>query len=101
MSGRRISLELKPELSRFMQQERSRLKTQYGLNVTNHDIIRTLLEQHRLRVMNAAEEDKAMLWYYQKLEDLERDTATAAARAAETAPDAPRRRPPGRPPKKW
>lgn len=101
MSGRRVVIDLKPELSRFLEQERSRIRTQYGLRVSGPDIIRALLEQHRLRVMNAAEEDSALLWYYQRLKEREIDSAASPTSTSGAPQDAPGRRPPGRPPKKW
>lgn len=100
--ARRVTIELKPEQSRFLDQERSRLLTQHKLRVSNQDIIRTLIEQHRLRVMQAAEEDKAYLWYYERLKEHERDTAAAGATSAtRTAEDGSRRGAQGRPPKRW
>lgn len=100
MSGRRIVIELKGELSRFLEQEKSRLRTQYGLVVSNPDIVRVLLEQHRLRVVSAAGEDEAILWYHQKLKEREIDSSPSSTDAAIATEDTPKGAR-GRKPKKW
>lgn len=64
---RRITLDLNPDHSRFLSQEKSRLRIQYGLKVNEQDILRTLVEQHRLRVLHSAEEDESIIWYYENL----------------------------------
>ena len=80
-----MSVILPTELSLFLGQEKTRFSIQHGIQVTEQDIIRTLLEQHRLRVYQAASEDEALLWYYQNWENREYDITTAATKSAESA----------------
>lgn len=52
----------------FLGQERKRLKLQYGLNVSDAEIIEVLIEQHKMRVMQIGSEDPdSLIWFYRKL----------------------------------
>jgi hypothetical protein len=84
-SRRKIIVELNQDMSLFLTQERSRLYTQYGLRVTPSDILKTLLYQHKMRIIQAVEEDESLLWYHDKLKERERDRTTEAAFAAENS----------------
>lgn len=80
--SRNIVIELDPDTSRFLNQEKSRLYTQYNIKVTPKDIILTLLRQHKLRVLSEADETEAMLWYYDIMKA--QDEYTNAPGTAET-----------------
>ena len=81
--GRNVLLHLTPELSRFLSQEQSRLKSTYGIKVTDREILCTLLELHRLRVMSEAEERDSLLWYYDRV--IRDDRAPKATRTPQSS----------------
>lgn len=81
--GRKITLDLNPELSRFLSQEQSRLQSTYGIKVTDKEILYTLIELHRLRVMSEAEERDSLLWYYDRV--IRDDNAPKAARTPQSS----------------
>lgn len=58
----------------FLKQEQKRLKLQYGLNVSQAEIVEILIEQHKLRVMQVGDEDPdSLIWFYRKLKGLDSD----------------------------
>lgn len=60
----------------LLDQEKNRLRNEYGLHVNTGGIIRVLIELHRLRLQGAASnEADARLWMYEYLRHEENDDA--------------------------
>jgi hypothetical protein len=77
-----FSILLGDEIHLFLDQETKRILYQHGIVVTKAEIIRTLIAEHRIRVMQAASEDEALLWFYHRMEERENELVDSATRAA-------------------
>jgi hypothetical protein len=60
--------------ARFLSQEQKRLRTQYGIKLSQGEIVEVLIEQHKLRFIQVAEEDPdSLIWFYRNLKGLDSD----------------------------
>lgn len=69
MAQHSIKLELSPEQSHTLDVERRRLEALYGVKVTRPQIVRILIEQHRLKLRLTAEQDVVpdmLAWLWRK-----------------------------------
>lgn len=58
----------------MIDQERLRLRQEYGVKLSGNEIIQALIEMHRLRLqVVASEESDARWWMYQTLADQDED----------------------------
>lgn len=85
---RTIAVSLEPHLTRVLSQEKVRLRREYGLTLSSKDIIAALIEQHRLRMLDVADDENAELWYYQHLRNQLDDIATETSITAKLQRDA-------------
>ena len=59
---------------KFLEQERSRLRAEYGINVTISDIIRGLVDLHMTRfALQAETSPDTIAWFYRHLAKREKD----------------------------
>lgn len=77
--SRLLQISIDSDMSRFLNQEVSRLNVKYGIRVTPRDILMTLLRQHSLRVVSEAEEEEAILWYYDNLKEHNEAASTTSS----------------------
>jgi hypothetical protein len=69
-----VSVYLTSDQLLLLDQERNRLRSEYGLIASHNDIIRTLIELHRLRLQGAASDVVgARLWMYEYLRHEDED----------------------------
>jgi hypothetical protein len=68
LSGHVLQLNLDRAQARFLNQEVLRLKEEYGIRVTPHDIVRCLIDLHKAKMAAMATDDpNAVLWCYRYL----------------------------------
>ena len=71
---RHLQISLEREQSAFLEQERRRLREEYGLSVSMTDLIKGLIELHRMRWSQLATLDPgAVPWFYKFLSEAQDD----------------------------
>lgn len=66
----KLVIYITTEQERMIQQERSRLKQEYGLKVSRNELIQLLIEKHRVCLQTlAAETSDVRWWKYQTMVD--------------------------------
>jgi hypothetical protein len=71
---RKFTVYLTREQAQMIDQERLRLRQEYGVKLSGNEIIQVLIEMHRLRLqVVASEESDARWWMHQMLADQDED----------------------------
>lgn len=82
---RKLVLHITRDQARLLEQERTRLRTKYGLKLSTSDIVQILIEMHRARLqMMATDGQQSMIWFHRYLAEQEDDSETAAGGVGST-----------------
>lgn len=68
MSSATATISISRLHRQFLEQERRRLKDEYGIVVTWSEIVQGLIEQHKMRMIQMASENSdSVAWFYSYL----------------------------------
>lgn len=68
MAKRKLIIQLTRGQSQLIDQERQRLKDEYGLKVSGNEFVQALIEQHRLKLkMMASNDPDSVHWFYKQM----------------------------------
>jgi len=72
--GHLVQVRLTRDQTRFLEQERRRIKKAHGFRTTIADIMRALIAQHQMRMTQlATAEPESVEWFYRYLSEKEDD----------------------------
>ncbi len=72
-----VQWQFTPEQEQLLLQEQLRLRQDYGIKLSASEVVKVLIEAHRLRLQVVASEDSdARWWMYQNIADLDKDEDT-------------------------